>query len=203
MSPDDLSTIVAFDSKVGVMWGNQTDMTYYFATHSDGAGDMTWQSSTALAIPEGADDHINLKALSGDPAGRVFAVVKTSRNNPNDPLEMLLVLKPDGTWENHTVATVADDQTRAIVTIDQQNRQLYIFAAGPCCSGGTVHYKQTSLDAISFPTGPGATFMQSASDACINNVSSSKQNLTSSTDLVVIAGADCTHLYFHNKIDLP
>ena len=203
LSPDDLSTIVSFDSKIGVMWGNQTDMTYYFATHSDGAGDMTWLSSTALAIPEGADDHINLKALSGDPAGRVFAVVKTSRNNPNDPLEILLVLKPDGTWENHTVATVADDQTRAIVTIDQQNRQLYIFAAGPCCSGGTVHYKQTSLDAISFPTGPGATFMQSASDVCINNVSSTKQNLTSSTDLVVIASADCTHSYFHNKIDLP
>ena len=82
----------AFDSKIGVMWGNQNNMAYYFATHTDGAGDMTWQSSTALAIPEGADDHINLKGLSGDPAGRVFAAVKTSRNNPGDPLVMLLVL---------------------------------------------------------------------------------------------------------------
>ena len=203
LTPDDLSTIVAFDSKIGVMWGNQTNMTYYFATHADGAGDMTWESSVALAIPEGADDHINVKALSGDPAGRVFAAVKTSLNNSNDPLVMLLVLKPDGTWVNHTVSRVAEDQTRAIVTIDQQNRQLYVFAAGPCCSGGTVYYKQTSLDAISFPIGPGSSFMQSASDACINNVSSSKQNLTGSTDLVVIAGADCTDSYFHNRIDLP
>ena len=203
LTPDDLSAIVAFDSKIGVMWGNQTNMTYYFATHSDGAGDMTWQSSTALAIPEGADDHINLKALSGDPAGRVFAAVKTSRNNSNDPLVMLLVLKPDGSWENHTVSRVAENQTRAIVTIDQQNRQLYVFAAAPCCSGGTVYYKQADLDAISFPGGPGTLYMQSASDDCINNVSSTKQNVTSSTDLVVIAGADCTQFYFHNRVDLP
>jgi hypothetical protein len=98
---------------------------------------------------------------------------------------------------------VAEDQTRAIVTIDEQNRQLYVFAAAPCCSGDKAYYKQTSLDSISFPSGPGATFMQSATDTCINNVSSTKQNLTSSTDLVVIAGADCTDFYFHNKIDLP
>ena len=203
LSPDDISSIVSFDSKIGVMWGNQNNMAFYFATHTDGAGEMTWQSSTALAIPEGADDHINLKGLSGDPAGRVFAAVKTSRNNPGDPLEMLLVLKPDGTWTNYTVSTVAESKTRAIVTIDQQNRNVYVFAAAPCCNGGTVYYKQTSLDTISFSTGMGAPFMQSASDTCINNVSSTKQNLTGSTDMVVIAGADCTHFYFHNKIDLP
>jgi hypothetical protein len=203
LSPDDLSTIIAYDSKIGVMWGNQIDMSYYFATHVDGANDMTWESSRALAIPEGADDHINLKSLSGDPAGRVFAAVKTSRNNSDDPLVMLLVLRPDGTWTDHTVTTVAEDETRPIVTIDQQNRQLYVVATSPCCNGGTAYYKQTSLDAISFPAGPGAVLMQSATDACINNVSSTKQNLTGSTDLVVIAGADCTDFYFHNKIDLP
>jgi hypothetical protein len=203
LTPDDISTIVAFDSKIGVMWGNQNRQVYYFATHADGAGDMTWQSSAALAIPEGADDHMNLKALSGDPAGRVFAAVKTSLNGSNDPLIMLLVLKPDGTWTNYTVSRVSQSQTRAIVAIDQQNRQLYVFAAAPCCNGGTVYYKQTSLDAIAFPTGAGAFFMQSAADACINNSSSTKQNLNGSTDLVVIAGADCTHSYFHNKIDLP
>jgi len=186
-----------------VMWGNQNNMTYYFATHADGAGDMTWQSSVALAIPEGADDHINLKALSGDPAGRVFAAVKTSLNSSNDPLIFLLVLKPDGTWINRTFSPVSEQQTRAIVTIDEQNRMLYMFATAPCCSGGTAYYKQTSLDTLSFPLGPGSSFMQSASDVCINNVSSTKQNLTSATDLVVIAGADCTDSYFHNKIDLP
>ena len=203
LTADDISTIVAFDSKIGVMWGNQNTFEYYFATHADGDGDMTWQSSVALAIPEGADDHINLKALSGDPAGRVFAAVKTSLNSSNDPLIMLLVLKPDGTWTDHTFSRVSENETRAIVEIDQQNRTLYMFAAAPCCSGGAVYYKQTSLDAISFPTGMGASFMNSAADFCINNPSSTKQNLTNATDLVVFAGANCTSSYFHNKIDLP
>jgi hypothetical protein len=203
LSADDISSIVAFDSKIGVMWGNQNTEKYHFATHADGDGDMTWQSGPALAIPNGADDHINLKALNGDSAGRVFAAVKTSRTGATDPLIMLLVLKPDGTWTNHAFSTASERHTRPIVQIDQQNRKLYMFAAQPCCSGGTVYYKQASLDAISFPTGLGASFMQSDSDVCINNVSSTKQNLTSSTDLVAIAGADCTRSYFHNNINLP
>jgi hypothetical protein len=129
LTADDISSIVAFDSKIGIMWGNQNTENYHFATHADSAGDMTWQSSEALSIPQGADDHINLKALSGDSAGRVFAAVKTSLNSANDPLIMLLVLKPDGTWTNHTFSHASENQTRAIVTIDQQNRKLYMFAA--------------------------------------------------------------------------
>ncbi len=125
-----------------------------------------------------ADDHINLKALSGDPSGRVFAAVKTSLNGTNDPLIVLLVLRPDGTWANYTFGTAGQNHTRPIVEIDQQNRNLYMFAALPCCSGGTIYYKQTSLDTLAFPTGLGTSFMQSASDVCINNVSSTKQNLT-------------------------
>ena len=207
LTADDISSIVAFDSKIGIMWGNQTQVIhqYYFATHVDGAGDFDWQSSVALAGNglEMADDHINLKALSGDPAGRVFAAVKTSLNGSNDPLMVLLVLRPDGTWANYTFGTAGQNHTRPIVEIDQQNRNLYYFAAHPCCSGGTIYYKQTSLDTLAFPTGLGTSLMQSASDVCINNVSSTKQNLTNATDLVVIAGADCTHSYFHNKIDLP
>jgi hypothetical protein len=66
-----------------------------------------------------------------------------------------------------------------------------------------IYYKQASLDAISFPSGSGTSFMDSSAENCINNVSSTKQNLTSSTDLVVIAGADCTDFYFHNRILLP
>jgi hypothetical protein len=207
LTADDISTIIAFDNKVGVMWGNQTIgiHEYYFATHVDGAGDFDWQSSVALSSPglEMADDHINLKALSGDSAGRVFAAVKTSLNGASEPLIMLLVLKPDGTWVNHTVSRVTENQTRAQVLIDPQNRKLYIFSTAPCCAGGNAYYKQTNLDAISFTPGMGTTFMASAGDFCINNVTSTKQNVNSASDLVVRAGADCTRFYFHNKIDIP
>ena len=205
LTPDDISAIVAFDSKIGVMWGNQSTgiETYYFATHADGSGDFTWQSGPALAIPKGADDHINLKALSGDSIGRVFAAVKTSNTGANEPLTMLLVLLADGRWVNHTVTSASENQTRPIVQIDQENRNVYVFAAAPCCSGGTIYYKEANLDAISFPGGPGTSFMQSASDNCISNVTSTKQNLTGTTELVALAGADCTQFYFHNRVDLP
>jgi hypothetical protein len=116
---------------------------------------------------------------------------------------MLLVLMPDGRWLTHTVTPASENQTRPIVQIDQENRKVYIFAAAPCCSGGTIYYKQTNLDTISFDSGPGTSFMQSGSDACINNVTSTKQNLSNTTDLVALAGADCTQFHFHNKADLP
>jgi hypothetical protein len=206
LTADDISSIVAFDGKVGVMWGNQTPgiHSYFFATHTDGDGDMTWQSSVALPGngSEMGDDHINLKALNGDPAGRVFAAVKTSLNGTNDPLIVLLVLRLDGTWANYTFGTAGQNHTRAIVEIDEQNRELYMFAAAPCCSGDVIYYKHVSLNVLAFPTGMGSSFMDSTNN-CINNVSSTKQNLTSSTDLVVIAGADCASTYYHNSINLP
>jgi len=202
LTPDDISSVIAYNSRIGVMWSNQNATAIYFASHVDGAADTEWNMSTALGAPYGGDDHINLKSLEGDPAGRIFAAVKTGANGLNDPSIMLLVLGTDATWTHHVFSKVADNHTRPLVLIDEDNRALYMFAAAPCCNGGTVYYKQTSLDTILFPTGPGMPFMQSSGDDCINNPSSTKQNLNATTDLVVIAGADCTDFYFHNMSDL-
>jgi hypothetical protein len=166
---------------------------------------MVWSSAVALDIGvRSADDHINLKSL---PDGRVFAVVKTSKtvplDGPGSPLIMALVRATDGTWGNHTVYTTADDHTRAIIQLDTASGNVYTFTSAPCCSGGTIYYKQSAIDSIAFAPGPGTVFMQSASDACINNVSSTKQNVDGASELVVIAGADCTTFYMHNKLDLP
>jgi hypothetical protein len=48
VDPDDISAVVAFDSKIGVMWSNQTDGTFYFATHNDGDPDSAWQGGVAM-----------------------------------------------------------------------------------------------------------------------------------------------------------
>ena len=76
LTTDDISTLAAYDGKIGVLWGHQADQAYYFASHVDGAPDTAWTPSTAAQDAEIADDHINLKALSGDPSGRLFAAVK-------------------------------------------------------------------------------------------------------------------------------
>jgi hypothetical protein len=203
VTADDISTVIKYDgNKIGVMWGNQLNGTYYFATHNDTASDQVWTVATAYSCTECADDHMSVRSVQGDAAGRVFAVVKTSLNSPGDPLTVLLWLNSSNQWKNKVVGTVADDLTRAIVQIDPSNRKLYVFAASPCCNGGRIYMKSSSLDAINFAPGKGTPFIQSPTDVNINNPSSTKRNLNSTTDAVVLAGDDTTRYYLHNRLNL-
>ena len=213
VSADDISGIVAFDTstaapQIGVMWSNQIDSAMYFATHRDGDADDIWQASrTAIQGPNQADDHISLRSLQADDvSGRVFAAVKTSLNdvpnpNPNAPLNLLLVRGQDGSWTNNVFGRVADDHTRPIVMIDQEHRNLYMFATAST-NGGTIYYKKSPLDNISFPTGKGTPFIQSTTDKRINNATSTKQNINSMTGLLVQASDDTSKNYLHNFMDL-
>ena len=205
LAPDDIASIVAVDGKVGVMWSDQGDPlveAFQFATHVDGTADTQWTLTTASSGDHAADDHINLKPLSGDPSGRVFAATKTSRTAAGDMLQQLLVLGPNGTWTQHAYGTVAENQTRSQVMIDTEHRQLYMFVSAPCCSGGTITYKSTSLASPSFAPGPGTPLIGLPTSPMINNPSSTKQPLSSSTGLVVLGGDDSTASYVHGAIGL-
>jgi hypothetical protein len=216
VSADDISAVIAFESKIGVMWSNQIDDAIYFAVHLDSDPETVWQASrTAIQGPKNADDHLNLKQLAADASGRVFAVVKTSLNdlpnpNPNAPLIFLLVLTQNDNWTNYVFGRVGDDHTRPIVLIDEEHRMLYVFAATPI-GGGTInsgtaltaiYYKQTSLDNISFPTGKGTPFIQSSTYTGLYDPTSTKQNLNSTTGLLLAAADTRAGYYFHNVIDL-
>jgi hypothetical protein len=207
VSADDISAVIAFRGNIGVMWSNQIDSAVYFATHRDGDPDSSWQAArTALQGPKEADDHINLKAMQADASGQIFAIVKTARNeeanpNPNAPLIRLLVLRTDNTWTNYVFGRVADDHTRPVVMIDRTNRQLYVFATAPE-TGGAIYYKKTSLDTISFAAGRGTPFIQRSTDTRINNATSTKQNLTSTSGLLVLASDTSSGYYVHNMIGL-
>jgi len=209
LTADDISALVAFDSQIGVMWSNQNDETMYFAAHADGGPDDIWSLNPALQGPKYADDHINLKSLQADPSGRVFAAVKTSLNDvnppdPGEPLILLLILDQNGSWQRRTFGRVMDEHTRPMVLIDAENRQLYMFASIPSGgqTSGWIAYKQTSLDNISFVSGPGTPFIQSSLYTHINNASSTKQTLNNASNLLVIAGDDDANYYFHNVITL-
>ena len=202
LTADDISTVVAYGSRIGVMWSNQTDMTMYFAYHQDGDSDQAWTTTIAARDPKIADDHMNVKALAGDPAGQVFAATKTSLTGTNDPLILLLVLGNDGQWRRYTVARVVDATTRPLVLLDKQNRRVYVFLSSPCCSGGTIYYKESSLDQIAFEPGLGTAFMTSAADTHINNPASTKQALDAASGLVAIAADDTSKRYWWNQLAL-
>lgn len=203
VSSDDIAAVVAYDGdKVGVMWSNGLTERMLFATHVDGTADTAWTVQTAYERPEGSDDHINLRSLQADPAGRVLAAVKTSLDLPSDPLIHLLVLGLDGTWSSHVFGTKADDHTRPIVQVDTVNRRVYMFATAPCCSGGIVYMKSASLDDIEFEPGLGTPVIASSTNPKANNPTTAKQSVTPQTGLVVLASDDSTRTYLHAAISL-
>jgi hypothetical protein len=219
VSPDEISTLVAFDGKIGILWSNESagqfngssDTAFYYAVHADGAADTAWVGDVALRQPEIADDHINIKSLQADASGNIFAMVKTSINASGSPQLYLLVAKKQSNgkyiWESHIESMREDGQTRPILLIDTDHRQIYVFTSTE--SGGNIYYKTTSLDNISFPDGPGSLFMSKPGYA-INNVTSTKQTVTGASGIVVLASHDNqssvdtiqADYYFHNYINL-
>jgi hypothetical protein len=145
LKADDISTIVAYSGKIGVMWSNQNDSTVYFAYHPDGTADNNWIVNPAVQSPKYADDHLNIKSLQADSAGQLFAIVKTSLNDVNPststkPLVLLLQLDNQGKWSRRTVWRIVDNVTRPIVLLDQENRTIYAFT--------TVNYGNQDNGAI-------------------------------------------------------
>ncbi len=207
VSSDDISSVIAFQGdKIGIMWSNQTTSKMYFAVHHDTAADTVWEPEQA-ALPGPncseacADDHINLKSVQADGSGRVYAAVKTSLTSANAPLIMLLVRDLAGNWTSQVFGRVSDKHTRPIVLIDEEHNRVYMFATAPE-GGGTIYYKSSALDNISFPAGQGMPFIQSALDVNLNNATSTKQNLNSATGLVVLASDSVSRYYVHNYLDL-
>jgi hypothetical protein len=206
VTTDDISSVIAFQgNKIGVMWSNQSTKKMYFAIHLDSSPDNVWQAEqTALPGPNCsdlcADDHINLKSLQADSSGRVFAATKTSLTASNAPLIMLLVRDLSGNWSNAVFARVVDNLTRPIVLLDEEHGRIHMFASRE--GGGAVYYKSSDINSISFPSGQGTPFIQSATDTAINNATSTKQNLNSTTGLVVLASDRNTRNYLHNYLSL-
>jgi hypothetical protein len=209
IADDDISSVVAYDGHVGVMWSNQRAGAMYWASRPSGADDgAAWTVTAAVQGPALADDHVNLKALHEDPAGLVIATIKTSRNDlpsadPDDPLILVLVLQRDGTWSRHVASTVSENETRPILEVDQEHRQLYLVASGPCCSGGTIYYKTTSLDEIDFPSGRGTVLMRrTGSTSALNNPSATKQAIDGTSGLLILAADDEAQVYMHAALPL-
>jgi PKD repeat protein len=194
---DDISSVIAFGgNKIGVMWSDQNASKDVFGIHADDQADNVWSFENALQGPGLADDHINLKT---DAAGRVFAAVKTSKSASADPLTMLLVRAAGGGWTSSVFGLVRDHHTRPIVEIDEVGGIVHMFATSPE-SSGTIFEKTSPVNSISFAAGLGTPVIKDA-DAKVNNATSTKQNVDSSTGLVVVASGSAGR-YWHNFLPL-
>jgi phosphopantetheinyl transferase (holo-ACP synthase) len=207
---DDIASVIAFNGHIGIMWSNQNTKRMYFAAHVDGQSDQTWQSVSSYT--PSADDHINLKSLQSDDAGKVFAVFKTTSSSPL--IALLVCTPPDppaagncASASDWTAYSIYEDgthaPTRPILLIDTENRDLYVFTRNRDGDGhSAIYYKSSTMDNIQFPTGLGTPFIKSASDTNVNDPTSTKQNLNGTTGLVVLASDSNTRRYLHNCLTL-
>src|SRR5215218_38794 len=206
LDADDISSLVRFGNQIGVMWSNQADGRFYFATHAAGADDSVG-SWSATAVPTGAssDDHVSLRA-DGD--GQVYAAVKTGENVRGRPLIQLLVRAPGGTWTSYAFGLVRESHTRPIVLIDEQHEVVHVLATCPQPpvtsgqSGGDICEKTAPIDDISFPRGPGRPVIRDAGSPDVNDVTSTKQPVGAASGLVVMANNDLTSVYWHADEEL-
>ena len=140
-----------------------------------------------------ADDHINLAANEG----WVYAVTKTSVddaeeevNGPTQAQIILNVRSNKGLWTMYDVAPLSSENvTRPIVLLDQQNREVYIFYR----EGDEIVYKHSALDRIDFPDESSPVI--SIPGVTLNNVTSTKQNVNSTTGLLILATGDDSRAY--------
>ncbi|MBJ2121643.1 hypothetical protein I6N91_11710 [Arthrobacter sp. MSA 4-2] len=208
-SHDDISAVTSFQgNKIAVMWSNQRSeqKRFYLAIHQDGQPDKSWQTEVAYGAGNNctggcANDHLNLRQLTTDGSGRLYAAIKTSAQQPGQTLVALLVRDSNGRWTSAPFGAVEDAHTRPMVMIDQERRQVWMFAVAPE-GGGTVFYKKAPLDNVSFPPGPGTPIISSSTDLDINDPTTTKQNVTGQTGLVVLAASRTNARYWHAAIDL-
>jgi hypothetical protein len=202
----DHAVILAYGDKVGVVWSNQVEAAVLFASHTDGSPADSWTvTSTPLEGGQSADDHIEVGSLDGPEGTTVFIAVKTSLDTladsqSTDPQIILLELRPDGRWRAHVFGVLRDRHTQPLLLIDEDARELYLFAVAPF-GAGSVYYKRTSADEISLPPGLGTPFLHWPDGPQITTPTSTKQNVGSASGLVVLAADVATGQYVHGVLD--
>ncbi|MET3176823.1 UNVERIFIED_ORG: hypothetical protein ABIB52_004701 [Arthrobacter sp. UYCu721] len=206
---DDISAVTSFQGdKIGIMWSNQRPehKKFYLAIHQDGQPENSWQTEVAYGGGNNctggcANDHLNLKQLTSDGSGRLYAAIKTAAQKVGQTFVALLVRDSKAHWTSAQFGAVEDAHTRPMVMIDEEHRQVWMFAVAPE-EGGTVYYKKAPLDNVSFPPGAGTPIISSSTDKDINDPTSTKQNVNGQTGLVVLAASRTNARYWHAHIDL-
>jgi hypothetical protein len=211
LANDDISSIITFDRstatpQIGIMWSNQNDKKMYFAAHMDGAATTSWNSFSVSAPSNGsrspADDHINIK-LQSDGQG-IYAVTKTSNSGATEPLIVLLSCRlacsSASNWQATPVYTRNENHTRAILLLDTTHRKINIFSTAPE-SGGTVYRAVFDMDTLSSTSIPESktVFIKNSPDTRLNNATSTKQTVNSTTGLVVLTSDRNTRFYWRKR----
>jgi Ca2+-binding RTX toxin-like protein len=192
VGPDDISSVIRFGGNVGVMWSNSPAGEIRFSVHPWSSTEVVVGSSTN---PKLTDDHINLKA---DSAGRVYAVTKTKFRGQTKPGTMLHRRSAAGAWATETVSRASLGRTRPIVILDPSHNKIRVFEAG----GGAIYMKTSRMNVISFPQLSRGSTVIADNGRTVNDPTSTKQNVSNTTRLIVLATSHATKRYWHTYVQI-
>jgi RTX calcium-binding nonapeptide repeat (4 copies) len=205
----DISSVIAFGSpsknKIGVAWSDQVTSQLKFAYRDDAAADTAWHPvQVAVGGPKQVDDHINMKTANG----AIYIASKTkfiSKTALNPQTRLLVRSAAAGTWTAHTISYSPDQRTRPIVVLDTGNSMIHVFETGPHpsgadpeASGGDIFESTSRMSPISFAVLSRRPVIQDDDSPGMNNATSTKQNLDSTSDLAVVATNILTKRYWHH-----
>ena len=200
LTTDDISAVVAFGGRVGVLWSAQLPdalgaTAFYFATHVDGAATDAWTTETVLSGPRVADDHLSLVA---SPDGTVRVVAKSSPLTGTEPEVQLLTRTPAGVWTSAVVWRRSDGITRPVLVVDSTQNRALVYGTNPE-GGGDIYRKVADLTAPVFVAGKGDKVIDDeAVGSIVNNATATKQLVTADTDLVVLTSDNADRTYWHH-----
>jgi hypothetical protein len=209
VDPTDVAAITAFGpGKVGLVWTNLLKNAAYASVHDDAGAPDAWSAPETILGGTGIDNQLSVAALPLSDGGdtNLATTISTLQNQGDsvhqlDPLTMLAVRDASGTWGTTLVGLVRDHHTRPVLMVDPDARSVFIAATSPG-SGGTVYYKRSSLDAISFDTGKGTPLLTSTVDQQLDDITSTKGPLTKASGLVALGVDRTTGRYSHAVVDL-
>jgi Ca2+-binding RTX toxin-like protein len=194
VSGDDISSVVRFGTNVGVIWSNTSVGVgeIRFSPHPDGGSWGPIEHVLGATNPKLADDHINLKA---DAAGRVYAVTKTKFTGSTKAGTVLNRRLANGTWNSFIVSRASLGRTRPIVLVDEQHNRIRVFEG--VINNTAVYMKTSRLTNIGFAeAAPGARVLVDTGSR-MANPTSTKQEITNQTRLIVVATNPTTKRYWH------
>lgn len=195
----ELAAMVAFDDRIGILWSDQRQGAFMFATHRNGDLPETWTVETALAGPGQADNHISLKRVRGAAGDTLVAVVKTSQGDEGEPpdsaLLEVLIRAPGGLWSKVPFSTVADGLDSPVLLVDEINQTLHVFAT----DGNDIVTKRAPIADIRFPPGKGDLFVL-GSAAVLTDPTVTKDPVDPRSGIVVLTSGSEDHSYRHAEL---
>ncbi|NOT32127.1 MAG: metallophosphoesterase, partial [Planctomycetes bacterium] len=133
LDPEDVSTLVAFDGKVALLWTDRIAGEIGCAVRADTDAQTTWVFESALLAPGAVSDALDV-ASSG---GRLYVATTT-------PAGAVRLARRDvglagiGSWSLATVADAATGLSQPIVLVDETQQRVRVFATGASPTGGSA-----------------------------------------------------------------